>query len=252
VIAPVVLAAIGVGLFALALVTAQRPTVEPLDRDGYFDRWRDLHGGYDPRAGNGWLRGWLTMVHAVARPIARVGVRPDVVTVASLWLAGWVLALSDIGGRWEIAAGWALAASGLFDNLDGCVAVLQERTTRWGYVLDSVVDRVCDALYLVALVAVGCPAWLAVAAGFACFLLEYLRARAGNAGGDDVVRITMAERPTRVIVLALAIHFSGVFPDLADTLSALGGAVLLGLTVVSVAQLAAAVRHQLQALPAER
>jgi CDP-diacylglycerol--glycerol-3-phosphate 3-phosphatidyltransferase len=211
--------------------------------DDHVAGWSALHGGLAPSP---LVRRYLRLVHRLAVPVARTGVHPDALTLASLAVALPVLWVPA-----PVAAGLVLL-SGLLDALDGSVALLQGRPTRWGYVLDSVVDRVCDALYLVALVAVGCPAWLAVAAGFACFLLEYLRARAGNAGGDDVVRITMAERPTRVIVLALAIHFSGVFPDLADTLSALGGAVLLGLTVVSVAQLAAAVRHQLQALPAER
>jgi archaetidylinositol phosphate synthase len=219
-----------------------------VDREAYFARWQELHGGYDPRTGSVALRAWLTLVYAIARPVARLGVHPDVVTFSSIGLAALVVALSEMGGRWWIAAGWVMVASALLDNLDGCVAVLQARTTKWGYVLDSLVDRVCDSLYLVAVVAVGCPVWLAVATGFACFLLEYLRARAGNAGGNDVGRITMAERPTRVILLASAIHFSGAFLGLADTLSVLGPAVLLAMTVVSLVQLGAVVRKQLLAL----
>ncbi|MEO6205703.1 MAG: CDP-alcohol phosphatidyltransferase family protein [Mycobacteriales bacterium] len=246
-----VLAFFGVALVVLALVTARKPGFEPADRDGYFDRWQVLHGGYDPRTGSVWLRGWLTMVHAIARPLARIGVQPDVVTISSIWLAGLVLVLSDIGGRWWIAAGWVMVASGLFDTLDGCVAVLEERTTKWGYVLDSVVDRVNDSIYLVAVVLVGCPVWLAVACGFAFFLMEYLRARAGNAGGDEVGRITMAERPTRVILLSPSIHFSGVFLGLSGVLSVLGPALLLAMTTVSIGQLGVTVRRQLLALPAE-
>ena len=241
---------LAVALVVLALVTARKPGFEPADRAAYFDRWQELHGGYDPRTGSAWLRGWLTMVHALARPLARLGVQPDVITISSIWLAGLVLVLSDVGGRWWIAAGWVMVASGLFDTLDGCVAVLEDRTTKWGYVLDSVVDRVNDCIYLVAVVAVGCPVWLAVSCGFAFFLMEYLRARAGNAGGDEVGRITMAERPTRVILLSPSIHFSGVFLGLSRTLSALGPSILLVMTAVSIAQLGVAVRKQLVALPA--
>ena len=162
-----------------------------------------------------------------------------------------MLLLADTGGRWWIAAGWTMVASGLFDTLDGCVAVLEDRTTRWGYVLDSVVDRVNDGIYLLAVVAVGCPPELAVALGFGFFLLEYLRARAGNAGGDEVGRITMAERPTRVILLSPSIHFSGVFLGLSDVLPVVGPSLLLAMTVVSVVQLGVAVRQQLLALPLE-
>ncbi len=245
----VLLGLAGVVLVVLALVTARRPAHEIPSRDGYFDRWQVLHGGYDPRTGSAWLRGWLTMVYAIARPLAKRGVQPDVVTISSIWLAGLVLVLADIGGRWWIAAGWVMVASGLFDTLDGCVAVLEERTTAWGYVLDSVVDRVNDAVYLLAVVAVGCPVWLAVSCGFAFFLMEYLRARAGNAGGDEVGRITMAERPTRVILLSPSIHFSGVFLGLSDVLPVVGPSLLLAMTVISIGQLALAVRRQLVSLP---
>ncbi len=244
------LAAFGLALVALALVTARPPEHPVADRSGYFERWQVLHGGYDPRTGSVWLRGWLTMVYVIARPLARRGVQPDVVTVSSIWLAGLVLVLSEVGGRWWIAAGWTMVASGLFDTLDGCVAVLEDRTTRWGYVLDSAVDRINDAVYLLAVVAVGCPVPLAVGLGFCFFFMEYLRARAGNAGGDEVGRVTMAERPTRVILLSPSIHFSGVFLGLSGVLSVVGPAVLLAMTVVSIGQLAVAVRRQLLAVPA--
>ncbi len=246
-----VLGALGAALVALALATAQRPAHAVPDRAAYFDRWQQLHGGYDPRTGNPFLRGWLAMVHVIARPLARRGVQPDVVTISSVWFAGLVLVLCEVGGRWWIAAGWLLVASGLFDTLDGCVAVLEDRTTRWGYVLDSAVDRVNDALYLVCLVVVGCPLELAAALGFTFFFLEYLRARAGNAGGDEVGRVTVAERPTRVILLSASIHFSGVFLGLSDVLAVAGPAVLLALTVVSIGQLGATLRRQLLAVPVE-
>jgi CDP-diacylglycerol--glycerol-3-phosphate 3-phosphatidyltransferase len=245
-----VLALAGAGLLALAVATARPPAHAVPGRDGYFDRWSALHGGYDPRTGSAFLRGWLTMVHALARPLARRGVQPDVVTFGSVWLAGLVLVLAETGGRWQVAAGWLLVLSGLFDTLDGCVAVLEERTTAWGYVLDSAVDRVNDALYLVAVVAVGCPLELAAALGFGFFFLEYLRARAGNAGGDEVGRVTVAERPTRVIVLAPTLVASGVLPAASAALTLAGPALLLLLTVVSVGQLGVAVRRQLRGLPA--
>ena len=58
-----------------------------------------------------------------------------------------------------------VVVSGLLDGLDGAVAVLTDRATRWGHVLDSLVDRCSDGLYLVALWLVGAPAGVCVAAG---------------------------------------------------------------------------------------
>lgn len=247
----VVLVVSGLLLVLLALVTARRPEHEIPSREGYFDTWSALHGGYDPRTGSAWLRGWLTMVYAIARPLARRGVQPNVLTISSIWLAAAVFVPADIGGRWAILAGWVLVASGLFDTLDGCVAVLEDRTTRWGYVLDSAVDRVNDSIYLAAVVSVGAPMELAIVCGFLFFFLEYVRARAGNAGGDEVGRVTVAERPNRVIFLAAAILFGGVFLAHRELVATTGMALITAMTLLGVGQLLVAVRRQLLALPAD-
>ena len=247
----VLLAVAGVVLVVLGLVTARRPAHEIPSREGYFDRWSVLHGGYDPRTGNPWLRGWLTMVYAIARPLARRGVQPDVLTISAIWLAAAVFVPADIGGRWGMLAGWILVASGLFDTLDGCVAVLEDRTTRWGYVLDSAVDRVNDAIYLAAVVSVGAPIELAIVCGFLFFFMEYVRARAGNAGGDEVGRITLAERPNRVIFLSASIHFGGVFLAQRELVATTGMAIITVMTVIAVAQLLVVVRRQLLAMPVD-
>ena len=244
-----VLAVAGLALVVLALATARRPEHEIPTRDEYFDKWSVLHGSYDPRTGNPWLRGWLTMVYAIARPLARRGIQPDVLTISAIWLAGAVFVPADVGGRWAMLAGWTLVASGLFDTLDGCVAVLEDRTTRWGYVLDSAVDRVNDVIYLAAVISVGAPPELALACGFGFFFMEYVRARAGNAGGDEVGRITIAERPNRVIFLSASIHFGGVFLDHRELVATVGLSVITAMTAVAIVQLLVAVRRQLLALP---
>ena len=239
------LAVAGVALLVLGLVTARRPVQPVPDRDGYFDRWSATHGGYDPRTGSVWVRGWLSMVLVLARPLARRGVQPDVVTWSSLWLALVVLVLADVGGLWAVLAGVLVVASALLDSLDGGVAVLEDRQTSWGYVLDSVVDRCSDVVWVLAAVALGCPVELALAVVFAIFLLEYLRARAGGAGLDEVGVVTVAERPTRVIVLAPTLAVCGAWPEGADVVSVAGPAVLLGLTAVGVLQLGVVVRRAL-------
>src|SRR3954451_16881832 len=149
----------------------------------YYDAWSAVHGGYDPRSAF-WPRTWLAMVHVLARPLVRRRVAPDVVT--GLGGAATALALppAAAGGAWPLLAVLVVIVSGLLDNLDGCVAVLTGRTSRWGYVVDSLADRFCDALYVLALCFAGAPARLCVAAGGAVVLLEYGRARAVGAGFD--------------------------------------------------------------------
>ena len=54
-------------------------------------------------------------------------------------------------GRWPLVAVGLVVLAGLLDNLDGAVAILSGRTSRWGFVLDSLADRLSDAAYVVAL-----------------------------------------------------------------------------------------------------
>lgn len=247
----VLLLLLGLAVAALvsgALATARPPVAPVPDRAAYLDRWQLLHGGYDVRSRDvaaKFVLGWLTVVHTLAGPLARRGVAPDAVTLLSAPVAGLVVVLADLGGRWPLAAGVLVVASGQLDNLDGCVAVLEDRVTRWGYVLDSMIDRLSDSAYLLAVVVVGCPTALAVACGLAVFLLEYLRARGGNAGGDGIGRVTVAERPTRVLLVAPALVLAGLVPAHAGLVVEAATAVLLVLTVVSLVQLAASVRGQL-------
>lgn len=224
--------------------TARAPRGPVPDFDGYLRLWSPLHDGYDPRR-NRWLLGWLRLSYTVARPLARRGVSPDVLTFASTWLAVAVFVPAQAGGRWPILAGWVLVASGLGDTLDGCVAVLTGRTSRWGYVLDSAVDRVNDVIYLAAVVSVGAPVWLAAVAGLAFFLLEYVRARAGNAGMGAIESVTLGERANRVILCSAGIHFGGVFVSRAESVATIAVAVLAALSVVGLGQLLVTVRRAL-------
>ncbi|HVE64048.1 MAG TPA: CDP-alcohol phosphatidyltransferase family protein [Mycobacteriales bacterium] len=246
---PLVLLGLAALLVVLSLATARPPDEAVPDLDGYFTRWSTLHEGYDPR-GNAFTHGWLTIAYTIARPLARRGVLPDLLTIWGVWLAFAVYVGAEAGGRWPILAGWLVVGSGLLDALDGCVAVLTRRTSQWGYVLDSLTDRICDVLYLAAIVALGGPLELAVLTGLALFLLEYLRARAGNAGAGDIGVVTPGERPTRVALCSPTIHFTGIFPAAAPVLPTLGLAAVGGLCAFSVVQLAIAVRRALLGQPA--
>lgn len=227
-----------------------REVAEPSDRPGdmdraeWFARWQALHGGIDP-SGSRWLRGWLTLIHHLARPLARRHVRPDLLTTLTLVPTLAVVGAAAAGGRWPLAGAVLIVLSGVGDSLDGAVAVMTDRTTALGYVLDSVVDRVNDVLYVVALSLLGAPVELAAVAGVAILLLEYLRARAANAGGGEVGVVTVAERPTRVLVPGFALLAAGAVPGHAGVAATAGAAVLGLLVLIGFCQLAAAVRTSL-------
>ncbi len=241
---------LGVALLALvlaAVVTAERPTVVVPDREGYFDKWQPLHGGVDPRE-NPWLRGWLAMGYAVARPLARRGVKPDVLTFTSTWIALAAIVIATYGGRWQMLAGWLIVFSGLGDTLDGAVAVATDRTTRWGYVLDSAVDRLNDVLYLIAVWIVGGQVWIVLTAGVAFFMLEYVRARGRNAGGSEIGTVTIGERALRVICCSIAVHWGGVFLSLDTFIANVSISILAVVSLIGLGQVVVAVRRDLLAL----
>jgi CDP-diacylglycerol--glycerol-3-phosphate 3-phosphatidyltransferase len=161
-------------------------------------------------------------------------------------VSGGAAALAAAGGRWAVAAAAVVVVSALLDSLDGAVALLTGRATAWGSVLDSVVDRVSDGLYLVALWLVGAPPGLCVAAGALTLLQEYARARAAAGGMREIGVVTVWERPTRVVVTALFLLGAGLYVARADLWAALGAAAWLGLGAVGLVQLLLVVRRRLR------
>jgi phosphatidylglycerophosphate synthase len=218
----------------------ERPALP--SRDSYLQQWSQLHGGYDPRS-NTLVRWWLFMTYDVARLPVRARLSPDALTYLAVLVSLVAAAVAWLDGHWLILAAGIVVLSGLLDNLDGAVAVLTGRSTRWGYVLDSTADRVSDLAYVGALWLAGSPAGVCVAGGALMFLQEFVRARAGAAGMSEVAVITVWERPTRVIVTAAFLLSAGVFAD--DVWAELGAAAWVGLGVIGLGQLLVVVRRQL-------
>jgi CDP-diacylglycerol--glycerol-3-phosphate 3-phosphatidyltransferase len=221
-----------------------------VDLDTYLDRWSAAHGGYDPR-GSVWPRAWLRLTYAAGVPLARRGVSPGALTAAGVLACGLVPVLAARG--WPVAAAGVVAASGLLDSLDGAVAVLRDRVTPFGYVLDSVADRVGEALYLLALWSLGAPGWWCVLGGGLAWLLEYSRARAVGAGLTAVGVVTVWERATRVAVTAAGLLLAGAFGAFGafgaagafGAFAAVTAAAWVVLGLVGVTQLLVVVRRRL-------
>lgn len=225
-----------------------RTTAPVPDRDEYLRRWSALHGGYDVRRSR-MVRGWLAMVHVVAAPLVRLGAGPGAVTLGGIVL-GLTVPLVALGAadrpRLALVCSVLIVVSGLADNLDGAVAVLTDRASRTGFVLDSVADRIGDVGYLVALWLVGAPGLLVTAGGLATFLQEYTRARATAAGMAEVGVVSIAERPTRIIVAAAFLLGAGLYPDSAGQWATAGAAVWAAVHVVGFGQVAVGVRRALR------
>lgn len=207
------------------------------------DSWSALHDGVEPSTV---VRGWLRMVRALAAgPVLRIP--PDVLSATGvLVLAGAVVA---------VAAGWPwlavplIVAAGVLDGLDGAVAVRTGRARPLGAVVDAVADRIGDVLLGGVLLALGAPAGWVAAALVLVLLHEYLRSRAQAVGMPGVGAVTVAERPTRLIVVAMASGGAWAFPAGLPPVGWDWGTAFAitwtGIGVVGLAQLAVGVRRSI-------
>jgi phosphatidylglycerophosphate synthase len=230
--------------------------------NGYATGWATLHGGYDPRGAPLVVRGWLRLGYGIARLLAALRVGPNAVTVAGLALSVGVPVAALHGRAWLLLAAALVLLSAVADTVDGSLAVVSAAVSRLGQVYDAVADRLAEVCWLVALWAVGAPAWLAVTCGGLTWLHEYVRARAAAAGMAHIGKVTVGERPTRVLLVLLGLGLAGAAGALGNDGLAkaleLGGAELAAgtatvtvaswsvLAVLGLAQLAAAVRRALR------
>jgi archaetidylinositol phosphate synthase len=172
--------------------------------------WSALHGGLTP---SGLVRLWLLGVQRIARFGLVSRVPPDVLSAAGVVVAGGAVAVAAQGLRWPLAAAALVLLTGVLDGLDGAVALHTGRARPLGAVVDAVADRLGDLLLVATLAVLGAPpAWCVTAAALT-LLHEYLRARANAVGMPGVGAVTVAERPTRLVIVAVACLGAGTWPD---------------------------------------
>jgi CDP-diacylglycerol--glycerol-3-phosphate 3-phosphatidyltransferase len=182
------------------------------------------------------IRGlWDAAMRPLGRALGATRISPNAITVLGLFIHVWVATLI-IQGRF-VQAGLVLTLAALFDTFDGAVAKARGMVTKFGGFLDSTIDRIADALVLLAIAwrfteAAG-PAeaelrWVAIAALVALvagFLVSYVRARAEALGFE--CKIGIAERAERVIILILGLVFTYVLPLAVALLAVLASVTVL-------------------------
>lgn len=149
-----------------------------------------------------------------ARGLLKLGLTPDAVTL--IGTAGVVAGALAFYPRGEFFVGTLVITAFVFaDNIDGVMARLQGRTSKWGAFLDSVLDRFGDAAIFT-----GLALWFAgagdnlrlVALSLACLALgaivSYTKARAESLGYTADVGI--AERADRLVAILVTVGFVGM------------------------------------------
>lgn len=151
------------------------------------------------------------LAEIIIGPLARAGVTANHMTIAGFFAAIPVAVL--IATDSLIAGGILLLIASAFDTLDGAVARVRNEVTDFGAFLDSTLDRYVEVAYF------GALSWLflerddpgAVILSFiilsGSIMVSYTRARAEGLGLHGKVGIL--QRPERLILLGIALIFSG-------------------------------------------
>lgn len=168
-----------------------------MQRDKFFAIWSSLHGDVPV---TGIVRGWLSISYAIVRPLHRMRITPNILTSLGL-----IAAIAT----WPTAHSWlapvCLVLSLICDGIDGSLAMISEKTSRRGAMIDSFVDRVSEVFWALAFYRIGADLRVIFIAAILAFTQEYLRARAAGLGYSDITAVTIAERPVRASLLFIAL-----------------------------------------------
>jgi len=148
----------------------------------------------------------------VVRLLAKTPVTPNTLTWSGflVTVGAAVLIITDH----PFAAGFVVLLAGFFDILDGALARSTNRTTRFGAVLDSTLDRLSEAVLLLGVLVLytreqSTAGILVVAVALlGSLLVSYIRARAEATGLD--CQVGLFTRAERVVVLALGLLLSQI------------------------------------------
>ena len=151
-------------------------------------------------------------VTPIAGALGKVGLTPNALTVIGFLISG-VAAAVAAAQLWVLAAGLVIFG-GSFDMLDGGLARLQNRVTRFGAFLDSTLDRWGEGTVYIGIAAGAAQAgWvagvaLATAAAVSSFQVSYTRAKAESL--DLHGEVGIAPRAERLVVLTIGLQAAGL------------------------------------------
>lgn len=157
--------------------------------------------------------------------LSRTGVTPNNISWAGFAITVGAAVL--IANGYLFIAGFVVLAAGFFDMLDGALARHTGQVTVSGAILDSILDRISEAVLLLGvLIFYVSGSWSSLGVIFvfiammASPLTSYVRAKA-EAVGIDCKRGVFT-RPERVIVLAVGLLISSIDNGLVITLAIIG------------------------------
>jgi len=168
-----------------------------MNKQQFNAAWSALHGSAEIK---GVVKTWLAISYSSAKVASALRMSPNFLTLLGLLFA-ITMAVNPLS-LWTIPL---LVLSLYADGIDGSVAIYQNRSSSFGAILDSVADRISEALWFYVAYRIGAPAWIVLLIYVIASTQEYARARLGGLGIDDVGVVTPAERPVRASFIFIAL-----------------------------------------------
>ena len=168
-----------------------------MTKNEFYLAWSKLHG--DAKIA-GIVKGWLSISFPTSKALVRIRITPNALTI--LGLVFGVLLYMNANAIW---APLILVISLICDGVDGSLAIITGKSSKWGALLDSVVDRLTEVFWILALYSLGVDSKILIAVLILASAQEYLRARAGGVGLTQVGVVTVAERPVRASFVFIAL-----------------------------------------------
>ena len=168
-----------------------------MTKNEFYLAWSKLHG--DAKIA-GIVKGWLSISFPTSKALARIRITPNALTI--LGLVFGVLLYMKANSIW---APLILVISLICDGVDGSLAIITGKSSKWGGLLDSVVDRLTEFFWILALYSLGVDLKILITVLILASAQEYLRARAGGVGLTEVGVVTIAERPVRASFVFIAL-----------------------------------------------
>ncbi|MCK4307058.1 CDP-alcohol phosphatidyltransferase family protein [candidate division WOR-3 bacterium] len=150
-----------------------------------------------------------TKVRELLLPLAKLfsKVHPNLLTFIGFLITGVASFFYARGIFW--LGGIILLVGGLFDTLDGEVAKLTGRESKFGAFLDSCIDRYSDFVILFGMflwyMPLRVPTILVLLAMFGSYIISYTRARAESLGCE--CKVGLGERAFRIVLLVVGSFF---------------------------------------------
>jgi CDP-diacylglycerol--glycerol-3-phosphate 3-phosphatidyltransferase len=152
-----------------------------------------------------------SLADSVAPPLARLLARTPLTPNSLTWLGFFITVGAAVLIAFDhfLAAGALVLVAGLFDMLDGALARLTNRVSRFGAVLDSTLDRLSEAAVLLALLSVFAreqDVTMSLLIGVTLvgsLVVSYIRARMEGMGIE--CKAGIFTRPERVVIISLGL-----------------------------------------------